>query len=72
MEVMERERERARERMLVLVKRKKIAMERAAALAAEDRSIFEKQVACQLLRIEDGIYGPCQDVSTSASTSLQS
>jgi len=56
MEVMERERERARERMLVLVKRKKIAMERAAALAAEDRSIFEKQVACQLLRIEDGIW----------------
>lgn len=56
MEVMERERERARERMLVLVKRKKIAMERAAALAAEDRSIFEKEVACQLLPIEDSIW----------------
>jgi len=56
MEVMERERERARERMLVLVKRKKIAMELAAALAAEDRSIFEKHVACQLLRIENGIW----------------
>ena len=42
--------------MLVLVKRKKSAMERAAALAAEDRSIFEKQVACQLLWIEDGIW----------------